>query len=99
MFLKEHHIESYIKLQEHEQRKTRAYKEQIGKYYNMELQVFEDEHYYICHDGRELRRLRTETKEKKVISKRWKCTAVQIAVAASIKRNAFTDIIREKGCR
>ena len=61
---KEHHIESYIKLQEHEQRKTRAYKEQIGKYYNMELQVFEDEHYYICHDGRELRRLRTETKEK-----------------------------------
>lgn len=64
LFLKEHHIESYIKLQEHEQRKTRAYKEQIGKYYNMELQVFEDEHYYICHDGRELRRLRTETKEK-----------------------------------
>ena len=40
LFLKEHHIESYIKLQEHEQRKTRAYKEQIGKYYNMELQDF-----------------------------------------------------------
>lgn len=26
MFLKEHHIESYIKLQEYEQRKPRAYK-------------------------------------------------------------------------
>ena len=42
-------------LQDHEQRKSRAYKENIGKYYNMTTQVFEDEHYYICHDGRELR--------------------------------------------
>ena len=26
--------------------------------------VFEDEHYYICHDGRELRHIRTESKEQ-----------------------------------
>ena len=63
LFLKEHNIESYIKLQDHEQRKTRAYKENIGKYYNMTTQIFEDEHYYICHDGRELRHIRTEEKE------------------------------------
>ena len=63
MFLKEHSIESYIKLQDHEQRKTRAYKENIGKYYNMTTQIFEDEHFYICHDGRELRHIRTEEKE------------------------------------
>ena len=63
LFLKEHHIESYIKLQDHEKRKTRAYKENIGKYYNMTSQIFEDEHYYICHDGRELRHIRTEEKE------------------------------------
>lgn len=63
LFLKEHRIESYIKLQDHEQRKTRAYKENIGKYYNMTSQIFEDEHYYICHDGRELRHIRTEEKE------------------------------------
>ena len=30
----------------------------------MITQVFEDEHYYICHDGRELRHIRTETKEE-----------------------------------
>ena len=30
----------------------------------MTTQVFEDEHYYICHDGRELRHIRTETKEQ-----------------------------------
>ena len=63
LFCKEHNIESYIKLQDHEQRKTRAYKENIGKYYNMTSQIFEDEHFYICHDGRELRHIRTEEKE------------------------------------
>ena len=65
LFLKEKGIESYIKLQDHEKRKTRAYKNDIGKYYNMTTQIFEDEHYYICHDGRELRHIRTETKEQK----------------------------------
>ena len=63
LFLKEHNIESYIKLQDHEQRKTRAYKENIGKYYNMTTRIFEDERYYVCHDGRELRHIRTEEKE------------------------------------
>ena len=64
IFLKENHIKSYIKLQDHEKRKTRAYKEDIGKYYNMTSQIFEDDHYYICHDGRELRHVGTETKKQ-----------------------------------
>lgn len=64
LFLKEHNIDSYIKLQDHEKRKTRAYKNDIGKHYNMTNQIFEDEHYYVCHDGRELRHIRTETKEQ-----------------------------------
>ena len=64
LFLKEHDIASYIKLQDHEKRKTRAYQEDIGKHYNMTYQVFEDEHYYVCHDGRELRHIQTETKRQ-----------------------------------
>ena len=64
LFLKEHGIESYIKLQDHEKRKTRTYKDDIGKYYNMSYHVFEDEHYYVCHDGRELRHIQTETKKQ-----------------------------------
>ena len=62
LYLKENDIASFIKQQDHEQRKTRAYKEDIGKYYNMTYHVFEDEHYYVCHDGRELRHIQTETK-------------------------------------
>ena len=64
LYLKENEIRSYIKLQDHEKRKTQAYKEDIGKYSNMTYAVFEDEHYYICHDGRELRHIRTESKEQ-----------------------------------
>ena len=54
LHLKENGITSYIKLQDHEQRKTRAYTENIGKYDNMKCMIYEDEHYYICHGGREL---------------------------------------------
>lgn len=64
LYLKENGIRSYIKLQDHEKRKTRAYKEDIGKYSNMTYAVFEDEHCYICHDGRELHHIRTESKEQ-----------------------------------
>ena len=64
LYLKENKISGYIKLQDHEKRKTRAYTEDTGKYYNMKTQVFEDELYYICHDGRQLHHIRTETKEQ-----------------------------------
>ena len=64
LYLKENDIASFIKLQDHEQRKTRAYKEEIGKHYNMTYQIFEDEHYYVCHDGRELRHVGTETRKQ-----------------------------------
>ena len=72
LYLKENGIQSYIKLQDHEKRKT----EDIGKYYNMTYAVFEDEHYYICHDGRELRHIRRKAKNpdrNKVmkINERW----------------------------
>ena len=64
LFLKENQITSYIKLQDHEKRKTRAYTEDIGKYYNMKRETYEDEVYYVCHDGRELRHIRTEKKQQ-----------------------------------
>ena len=64
LYLRDHKITSYIKLQDHEKRKTCAHTEDIGKYYNMKTQIFEDELYYVCHDGRELHHIRTEKKEQ-----------------------------------
>jgi len=37
-----------------EKRKIKAYKEDIGQYYNMMYIVENDTHYYCCHDGRRL---------------------------------------------
>ena len=50
-------------IEENRKRKLTKHKEDIGKYTNMTYAVFEDEHYYICHDRRELRHIRTESKE------------------------------------
>lgn len=44
LYLKEKGIQSYIKLQDHEKRETRAYKEDIVKYSNMTYAVFADEY-------------------------------------------------------
>lgn len=71
LYLKQNGIASYIKLQNHKKRKTCAYKEDISKYYNMTTRFFEDEHYYLCHDGRELRYSRTESKEQDGYTQTW----------------------------
>ncbi len=61
LFLEENSIASYIKLQEHEKLKTRAYKTDIGKYRNM---IKEDDGYR-CTNGRNLSRDRTEVSHTK----------------------------------
>jgi len=61
LYLSERNIESYIKLQTHEKMKTRAYKNDIGKYYNMK----KEHDFYICHDGRKLTLERTEVSKSK----------------------------------
>lgn len=60
LYLRDNRIESYIKLQDHEKRKTRAWKNDIGKHYNMTTVDTEDGHYYVCYDGRELHHTGTE---------------------------------------
>jgi len=58
LYLKENRINPYIKLQTHEKMKTRAYKKDIGKHYNMMKSV--DEDCYYCHDRRKLKHIKTE---------------------------------------
>ena len=102
LYLKVKEIASYIKLQDHEQRKTRAYKEDIGKYYNMKDEVFEDEHYYICHDGRELRHIRSETKEQNGYTQTFKvygcadCSGCPHKAKCLCKYNAERDAEKNK---
>ena len=102
LYLKEKGIESYIKLQDHEKRKTRAYAEDISKYYNMKVEVFEDEQFYICHDGRELRHIRTETKEQNGDTQTFEvyscadCSGCEHKARCLYKYNAEKDTERNK---
>ena len=57
----------------------------------MKTAIFEDEQVYICHDGRELRHLRTEN--RRVIPKHMKYTDVQTVADVNIKLSACTNII------
>ena len=83
-------------MQDHEKRKTRAYAEDISKYYNMKVEVFEDEQFYICHDGRELRHIRTETKEQNGYTQTFEVYAAPTAVDANIKPAVCINIMTEK---
>ena len=102
LYLKEKGIESYIKLQDHEKRKTRAYAEDISKYYNMKVEVFEDEQFYICHDGRELRHIRTETKELDGYTQTFEvygcadCSGCEHKARCLYKYNAEKDVEKNK---
>ena len=102
LYLKEKGIESYIKLQDHEKRKTRAYAEDISKYYNMKVEVFEDEQFYICHDGRELRHIRTETKEQDGYTQTFEvygcadCSGCEHKARCLYKYNAEKDVEKNK---
>lgn len=67
-YLKYNNIESFIKLQEHEKKKTRKYHQEIGKYYNMNVATFDEDNdrvkSYVCHDNRLLTHSRTEIQTK-----------------------------------
>ena len=102
LYLKENRITSYIKLQDHEKRKTKAYKEDIGKYYNMKTQMFEDELYYVCHDGRELHHIGTETKQQAGYTQTYEvygcadCSGCEHKAKCLYKYNAEKDTDKNK---
>ncbi len=65
LFLEERNIKSYIKLQTHEKMKTRAYHNNIGKYYNMKKVTDNNETYYICSSNRKICLERVEVSNSK----------------------------------
>ncbi len=65
--LEEENIRPFIKLQNHEQKKKRSYKEDIGKYYNMKKINVRNAKgklitAYVCHDNRILEEIKEEVR-------------------------------------
>lgn len=91
LYLKQNHISSYIKLQDHEKRKTHAYAEDIGKYYNMTFQIFEDGHTSAMTEGKCILSARRPG-NRMVIHRPLRCTVVPTAVDVNIKPDVCINI-------
>ncbi len=60
----------------------------------MKTQMFENELYYVCHDGRELHHLRTETKEQAGYTPLG--VLISIVELVNIKQNVSINMMLKK---
>lgn len=95
-YLEEEGIESYIKLQTHEKMKTRAYKNEIGRHYNMEKVKEGDTHYYLCSDGRKLIHERTETRRQNELNRTFEVYACSDCSGCTLKVQCLYQYDEEK---
>lgn len=96
LYLKKENIESYIKLQEHEKMKTRAYKNDIGKHYNMKKIEKESRTYYICKDGRKLAHQRTESRKQDDLNRIFEVYACSDCSGCKLKEKCLYQYDEEK---
>lgn len=92
VYLKDEGIESYIKLQTHEKMKTRAYKNDIGKHYNM-MKV---EDGYLCSDGRKLVHERTEIRRQGGLKRSFEVYACSDCSGCTLKAQCLYQYDEEK---
>lgn len=92
MFLANNDIKSYIKLQEHEQMKNRAYKSDIGKYRNMTKTA----NGYICAGGRELTHIRTEISNSKGFQRTYEVYSSKDCSGCSLKSKCLYKYDEDK---
>ena len=62
----------------------------------MRTGIFEDEQFYICHDGRELWHLRTESKEQDGYTQTFEVYGCETAADVNIKRAVCISMMRRK---
>lgn len=101
VYLKENQIESFIKLQEHEKKKTRKYHEDISKYYNMGVVESIDPagnsiKGYVCHDGRALNHVKTEVHSSNGFERIFEIYSSESCNGCEHKSNCFYKFNPEK---
>ena len=92
LFLEKNRIESYIKLQEHEVMKTRAYKTDIGKYINMT----KVDGGFCCADGRILTYDRMEVSHAKGHQRTYKVYSCKDCSGCDLKSKCLYKYDEEK---
>nr|WP_242965404.1 IS1182 family transposase [Dehalobacterium formicoaceticum] len=95
-YLEEEGIKSYIKLQTHEKMKTRAYKNEIGRHYNMEKVEEGSTRYYLCSDGRKLIHERTEIKRQNELKRTFEVYACSDCSGCTLKAQCLYQYDEER---
>ena len=95
-YLEEEGIESYIKLQTHEKMKTRAYKNDIGRHYNMEKVEDGATQYYLCSNGRKLMHERTELRVQGGLKRCFEVYACSDCSCCTLKAQCLYQYDEEK---
>ena len=95
IYLHERKIQSFIKLQEHEKMKTRAYFQNIGKHYNMK-KVDCEKPYYICHNNRKLLHSHSEKHKEKGYTKTFEVYACADCSGCHLKSQCLYNYNEEK---
>ena len=95
-YLEEENINSYIKLQSHEKMKTRAYKKDIGKHYNMKKIEEESGTYFICSDGRKLVHERTEVRKQNDLERMFEVYGCSDCSGCNLKEKCLYRYDEEK---
>ena len=95
-YCKENKIKPFIKLQTHETQKTRKYKNNIGKHFNMKKQMIDGEFQYICHNNQVLNYIETSHKYTQGFEQTLKTYRCDTCQGCSFKAKCLYNYSEEK---
>ncbi len=88
-YCKTNNIKPFIKLQSHETQKTRKYKNNIGKHYNMKRYLVNGQFQYVCHNNQSLKYVETNHKYKNGFTQTFKTYKCESCDNCPLKSQCF----------
>jgi hypothetical protein len=95
-YCKDNQIKPFIKLQSHETQKTRKYKNNIGKHFNMKKEIVDNELQYTCHNGQILKYIETNHSYKYGFKQTFKTYRSESCLGCHLKAKCFYNYNEEK---
>jgi transposase len=95
-YCKENNIKPFIKLQTHETQKTRKYKNNIGKHFNMKQTIVNGEFQYTCHNDQILKYVETTHKYKYGFKQSFKTYRCESCQGCTLKPKCLYNYNEEK---
>jgi hypothetical protein len=95
-YCKTNKIKPFIKLQTHETQKTRKYKNNIGKHFNMNKEIINGDYQYTCHNGQTLEYIESTHSTKYGFKQTFKTYRSMSCLGCPLKAKCFYNYNEEK---